>query len=189
MVKNVNLDEFEKMWNELGKTEEGAIKCYIIGAIEYANGNNDGENMCAMTLPMNYLNEKGLLGKTEKYRLNHMREVPNTPKSYLGGTVENAYDYSYDNVIVALPQSKRGEKEGKIFIQSGGKDNPTPVQLKKIKKDIGNYLMPAPLQQVLSEFKTTIFSASIILFFFSKKFGSIEQICFLSFYPAISKLI
>ena len=133
MVKNVNLDEFEKLWNDLGKTEEGATKCYIIGAIEYANGNNDGEKMCAITLPKNYLNAKGLLGKTEKYRLNHMREDPNTPKSYLGGTVENGYEYSYDNDVVSLPQSKKGEKESKIFIQSGGKDNPTPVQLKKNK--------------------------------------------------------
>jgi hypothetical protein len=35
---------------------------------------------------------------------------------------------------VALPQSKKGEKESKIFMQSGGKDNPTPVQLKKNKE-------------------------------------------------------
>ena len=129
----MNLSEFEKLWEKLGTTEEGATKCYIIGAMEYINGNDDGEKMCAMTLPKPYLNVNGLLGNTEKYRLNHMKEYPNTPKSYLGGTPENGYEYSYDNDIVALPKSKKGEKASKIFIQSGGKDNPTPVELKKNK--------------------------------------------------------
>ncbi len=129
----MNLAEFEKLWNKIGKNEEGATKCYIIGAIEYANGNDDGEKMVAMTVPKTYLNIKKLLGRTEKYRLNHMRESPNNPKSYLGGTVENDYKYSYDNDIVALPQSKKGPKKSKIFIQSGGKDFPTPITLKKNK--------------------------------------------------------
>ena len=130
----MDLNEFEKMWNKLGKTEEGATKCYIIAAMEHVNGNKDGAKMAAMTLPKPHLNKSGLPGSSEKYLLDHMKEEGgNTPKSYLGGTVDNGYDYSYDNNITALPQSKKGDKESKIFIQSGGKDNPTPVQLKKNK--------------------------------------------------------
>jgi hypothetical protein len=33
--------------------------------------------------------------------------------------------------IKFVSSSKRGEKESKVFIQSGGKDNPSPVQLRK----------------------------------------------------------
>ncbi|NVM27452.1 MAG: hypothetical protein HWN65_01310 [Candidatus Helarchaeota archaeon] len=130
----MNLSEFKKLWDKLGTTEEGAIKCYIIGAIEYVNGNDDGEKMCAMTIPKNYLNKKGLLGPSEKYLLTHMKEQPDTPKSYLGGTPENDYAYSYDNDLVVLEnKSQRGEKSSKLFIQSGGKDFPTPVRLRKNK--------------------------------------------------------
>ena len=131
----MNLSEFEKLWKKLGTTEEGATKCYIIGAIEYVNGNDEGEKMCAMTVPKNRLNDKGLLGPTEKFRITHMKEDPDTPKSYLGGTPENEYKtYSYDNDLVVLEnKSKRGEKKSKIFIQSGGKDFPTPVEMRKNK--------------------------------------------------------
>jgi len=89
--------------------------------------------MAAIALPKNHLNAKGAPGQSEQYLLDHMKEDPNIPKSYLGGTTDNGYSSSYDNEIIALPQSKKGEKESKIFIQSGGKDNPTPVQLKKNK--------------------------------------------------------
>ncbi len=130
----MKLAEFEKMWNDLAKTEEGAVKMYCIAAIEHIEGNADAEKMAAITLPKNYLNKRGLLGNTEKYRFEHMKEDGgNAPKSYLGGTPDNNYAYSYDNEIVSLPQSKKEEKKSKILIQSGGKDNPTANELKKNK--------------------------------------------------------
>ena len=130
----MNLSEFKKLWEELGTTPEGATKCYIIGAIEYAIGNDEGEKMCAMTVPKPRLNPQGLLGPTEKYRIEHMREKPDTPKSYLGGTPDNGYTYSYDNELVVLEDKcHREEKNCKIFIQSGGKHFPTPVELRKNK--------------------------------------------------------
>ena len=52
-------------------------------------------------------------------------------KSYLGGSPDNGYSYDYDHPIVILPQSDRGEDESKIFVQSGGKDLPSPVHLRR----------------------------------------------------------
>ena len=129
----MNFAEFEKMWNEQAKTEEGAVKMYILASIEYCEGNKDAKKMAALTLPKNYLNQSGMPLSSEQYRLDHMKEDPNIPKSYLGGTPDNGYSWDPNYTITALPQSKKGEKESKIFIQSGGKDNPTPVQLKKNK--------------------------------------------------------
>ena len=52
-------------------------------------------------------------------------------KSYLGGTPENGYIYDYDHPIRILEQSDRGDEESKVFVQSGGKDLPSPVHLRK----------------------------------------------------------
>jgi len=130
----MNYAEFEAKFNEEAKTEEGAVKMYIIAAIEYIEGNNEAKKMVSLTLPKPSLNSAGMPGSSEQYRLDHMKEDINIPRSYIGGTHANGYsDFSLDYTITSLPQSKKGEKESKIFIQSGGKDNPTPVNLKKNK--------------------------------------------------------
>jgi hypothetical protein len=52
--------------------------------------------------------------------------------SYLGGTPANKYAYSYgNNVVVDNRQTRRGDMETKLFVRSGGKDNSSPVALKK----------------------------------------------------------
>ena len=75
----MNLAEFEKMWKEQAKTEEGAVKMYCIAAIEFCEGNKDAKKMVAITLPKNYLNASGMPGPSEQYRLDHMKEDPNIP--------------------------------------------------------------------------------------------------------------
>ena len=47
----MNIAEFEEKWKNDGKTEEGTIKCFLIGVLEYLDGNKDAEKMIAMTLP------------------------------------------------------------------------------------------------------------------------------------------
>ncbi len=119
--------EFESKWNELGTTEEGTIKCFLMGVLEYLDGNENAEKMIAMTLP------KNKISSNVKYYLQYQFDKHNTG-SYLGGTPDNDYAYSYDNdPIIVEDSSKRGAKKSKIFVQSGGKDFASPVHLKKNK--------------------------------------------------------
>ncbi|TXT60415.1 MAG: hypothetical protein BAJALOKI1v1_1270001 [Promethearchaeota archaeon] len=123
----MKLAEFEAKWNELGTTEEGTIKCFLIGILEYLEGNKDAEKMIEMTLPKNKIDSR------VRYYLKSQFDK-NVAGSYLGGTPDNEYTYSYDNKVhVDSKQSKRGKKESKIFVQSGGKDFASPVHLKKNK--------------------------------------------------------
>ncbi|MFX1257139.1 MAG: DUF6935 domain-containing protein [Promethearchaeota archaeon] len=124
----MDLAEFKNEWDKLGKSEEGAIKCFLIGVLEYQNSNKDGEKMIAMTLPENNIS------RDVRYYLGLFNERKNIAQSYLGGTPENDYEYSYDNdIIIQEKGSKRGEKKSKIFVQSGGKSFASPVHLEKDK--------------------------------------------------------
>ncbi|MBN2150471.1 MAG: hypothetical protein JW839_03390 [Candidatus Lokiarchaeota archaeon] len=135
----MNYDEFKKMWDKEGKTEAGAIKCLLVAVLETFKENNaDGKRMWGLVLPKDQLTPKGEPGSQHKTALSQFEKtVPGTDfkggiaASYLGGTPANKYKSDYKASITLLPSSKRGEKESKVFVQSGGKDNPSPVQLRK----------------------------------------------------------
>ena len=129
----LKLKDFKEMWNKLGKTEKGAIKCYLIGVLEYIEGNKMAEKMIAITLPKPQLTPKGNPGKHEKYFLSLYKKYPNIAKSYFGGTPDNNYEYSIENDLIINDNSVRGDKDSKIFVQSGGKDFGSPVHLRKNK--------------------------------------------------------
>ena len=133
MCYKLKLKEFADLWNRFATTEEGAIKCYLIGVLEYIDNNKDAEKMISKTLPKSHLNDKGLPEKKEIYYLTLYKKYPNNAKSYFGGTPDNNYQYSVDNDLIINSNSQRGEKSSKIFVQSGGKDLGTPVHLKKNK--------------------------------------------------------
>ena len=122
----MNLAEFEGKWNKEGTTEEGTIKLFLIGVIEYLDGNKDAEKMIAMTLPKNELDKN-----TKYYITSQFSKTKNIAASYLGGTPDNNYKYSYDNKIEIGKQSNKGDKKSKIFVQSGGKASASPVHLQK----------------------------------------------------------
>jgi hypothetical protein len=135
----MNLDEFKKMWDKEGKSEAGAIKCLLVAVLETFKENNaDGKKMWAMVIPADQLTPKGEPGSQHKTAISQFGQtVPGTDfkggiaASYLGGTPANKYMPDYKASIKLLSQSTRGDKESKVFIQSSGKDNPTPVQLRK----------------------------------------------------------
>ncbi|MEX2684015.1 MAG: hypothetical protein Q6373_020760 [Candidatus Sigynarchaeota archaeon] len=135
----MNFDEFKKLWEKEGKNEAGAIKCLLIAVLETFKENNpDGKKMWGMVLPKDQLTPQGEPGTQHKIAMNQFGQtVPGTDfkggiaASYLGGTPANKYKPDYKASITLLPSSKRGEKDSKVFVQSGGKDNPSPVQLRK----------------------------------------------------------
>jgi hypothetical protein len=123
----MDLAEFKTKWEALGTTEEGAIKCFLLAVLEHLEGNEEAEEMITMTLPHNEISSN------VRYYLDSQFDK-HVAGSYLGGTPDNEYSYSYDNnVEVAEKSTKRGKKKSKIFVQSGGKDLASPVHLRKNK--------------------------------------------------------
>lgn len=123
--------EFVENWKQdWGKTELGAIRAFLIGVIEYLDNPEEGSRMIALTLPEHYLSQDGSPGR-DAFLEYFSNDGGNSAKSYLGGTPENSYRYDYDHHLELLANSNRGDQESKIFIQSGGKDLPTPVHLRK----------------------------------------------------------
>ncbi|MBN2586778.1 MAG: hypothetical protein JXA64_02895 [Candidatus Fermentibacteraceae bacterium] len=127
----MDFNEFREKWNsEWALTEEGALRAFLIGVIEYLKNPDEGGRMVALTLPDHYINDDGSPGR-DAFLEYFARNDGNAAKSYLGGTPENGYRYDYGHPIRILEQSDLGESESKIFIQSGGKDLPSPVHLRK----------------------------------------------------------
>jgi hypothetical protein len=123
--------EFKEKWDrEWGKTELGAIRAFLIGVIEYLEDSEKGSRMIALTLPEQHLDLEGLPGR-DAFLEYFSNDGGNSAKSYLGGTPENNYLFDYDHPLEMLGNSDRGELQSKIFIQSGGKDLPTPVHLRR----------------------------------------------------------
>jgi hypothetical protein len=138
----MSLAQFEALWASEGKTPEGSVRCLLIAALETVKENNrEGRKMWGMVLPKNYVDGKGEPDQTQRLAIDQFsRQVKGTSfkggiaASYLGGTPENGYTYSYGNKVeVDARQSRIGDEEAKLFVRSGGKDNPSPVILKKNK--------------------------------------------------------
>nr|MDO8109514.1 hypothetical protein [Candidatus Sigynarchaeota archaeon] len=136
----MDLKNFKALWDKEGKTPEGAVKCLLIAVLETIKEKNpEGKKMWGMVLPKDDLDANGEVGTAQKSAMqNFGRIVKGTDfpgaiaASYLGGSPDNNYKYSYDNkIVVDTKQTKRAEKECKLFIKSGGKDMSSPVQVKK----------------------------------------------------------
>jgi hypothetical protein len=139
---NMSLDEFKTLWETEGKTPEGSVRCLLIAVLEtLKEGNKDGKKMWAMVLPKDYVDKNGEPDSTQRLAIDQFGRIVKGTKfkggiaaSYLGGTPENGYTYSYNNkVVVDENNTKRSDNETKLFVRSGGKDNPSPVILKKNK--------------------------------------------------------
>lgn len=138
----MNLEKFKEQWLELATSPQGAVKMYIIAVLETVKEKNkEGLKMIGICLPKPELNNRKEPGKRHRFYLEQFsRHIKGTDfpgaiaGSYLGGTPENGYSYSYDNSIELVESRLDDEnKAGKIFVQSGGKDMASPVHVKKNK--------------------------------------------------------
>ncbi len=137
----MTLDEFKKQWEASAKTEKGAIKMYLIAVLEYLKDNPDGGKMIGQCLPKGDFTPEGKPTPSHRFYLEQFGKIVKgtdfpggIAASYLGGTPENKYSYDYANDIVVVESASRfGPDQSKVFVRSGGKDNPSPVTLKKNK--------------------------------------------------------
>ncbi|MHC9542657.1 MAG: hypothetical protein AB9903_24370 [Vulcanimicrobiota bacterium] len=136
----MSLADFQSLWDREGKTPEGAIKCLLIAVLETVKEENpDGLKMWGIPLPKDTLSPNGQPspGHVNFIITQFGRQIQGTDfrgaiaASYLGGSPQNGYKYSYSNSVSVDSRNAQGGDEVKIFIRSGGKDNPSPVTLKR----------------------------------------------------------
>ncbi|MHA1697321.1 MAG: DUF6935 domain-containing protein, partial [Promethearchaeota archaeon] len=68
-----------------------------------------------------------------EYYLDQFLKDPNIIRSYGGANYKSGYKFDPDNIKITVVKENITGNEAKITIQSGGKDNPTPMTLKRNK--------------------------------------------------------
>ena len=138
----ITLGEFKALWEKEGKTPEGSVRCLIIAVLETVKeGNKDGKKMWAMTLSKDYVDKNGEPDSSQRLAIDQFSRIVKGTNfrggiaaSYLGGTPANGYSCSYGNKVeVDENNTRRSDDQVKLFVRSGGKDNPSPVLMKKNK--------------------------------------------------------
>ena len=69
------------------------------------------------------------LRRSAKYFIGQFKKNKNIARSYVGGTPQNGYKFDKDNLVMTVTKKQEYGKGLKIFIDSGGKDMDTPVQI------------------------------------------------------------
>ncbi|NHJ85064.1 MAG: hypothetical protein FK734_06355 [Asgard group archaeon] len=129
-------DKFKKSWEKSADDPAQSVFHFLIACYNYTLDRKIGEAMATLLLSTKH-NQKDnsalsgyRFGPTNKQLMNYLLENPNIAKSYLGANYKD--DYKFDEkkpVMDLLTFQMEEEKHGKVFIQSGGKDFPTPVQV------------------------------------------------------------
>lgn len=134
-----DFDKFKKSWEKSASDPAQSVFHLLIAAYNYCNDSEIGDPMATVVLSKKH-NQKdastlsGLkLGKTNRYLFKHMAENINIVKSYLGANYKEDYKFNEKKLTMSLLTFDSDGKYGKVVIQSGGKDFPTPVGVGKNK--------------------------------------------------------
>ncbi len=134
-----DFDKFQKSWEKSASDPAQSVFHLLIAAYNYCLDPEIGDPMATVVLSKKH-NQKdastptGLkLGKTNRYLFRHMAEDINIVKSYLGANYKADYKFNEKKLTMSLLTFDSDGKYGKVVIQSGGKDFPTPVKVGKNK--------------------------------------------------------
>ena len=132
-----SFSEFKDQWEKDAGSPEKSIMYYVIAALNIEKDPKLAEAMMTVVVSKNDCLEDGSspsglkLGRSAKYYIGQFKGNKNIARSYVGGTPENGYSIK-ENALTMTVVSKQDHGKGvKIFIDSGGKDFDTPVQLMK----------------------------------------------------------
>jgi hypothetical protein len=110
---------------------------YLIAALNIEKDAKLAETMMTVVVSKNDCLEdsrspSGLkLGKSASYYIGQVQNNKNIARSYVGGTNTNGYKIDTKALTMTVVSKQDAGKGVKIFIQSGGKDMATPLQLAK----------------------------------------------------------
>lgn len=135
----IDFDKFKKSWEKTASDPAQSVFHLLIAAYNYCKDPKIGDPMATVVLSKKHnmkdtSSSSGLkLGKTNRYLFTHMAEDINIVKSYLGGNYKEDYKFNEKRLAMSLLTFDSDGKYGKVVIQSGGKDFPTPVSVGKNK--------------------------------------------------------
>jgi hypothetical protein len=132
-----SFSKFKSAWEKDAGKPEKSILYYLIAALNIEKDPELAEAMMTVVVSKRDCLEDGgspsglKLGKTAKYYIGQFKGNKNIARSYVGGTNTNSYKYSKSNLVMTVVRTEKQKKGLKIFIQSGGKDMPTPVYVRE----------------------------------------------------------
>ncbi|MBD3405702.1 MAG: hypothetical protein GF411_06170 [Candidatus Lokiarchaeota archaeon] len=133
--------KFKSAWEKDADSPYNTIMYYLIAALNIEKDPDLANAMMTVVVSKNDSVEDSKSPSGRKlrrtgaaYYIGQFQRNTDIAKSFVGGTQENDYQIDEDKLVMTVvkEQDKRN-KEKKIFIQSGGKDNPTPVTLARNK--------------------------------------------------------
>ncbi|MFW9768212.1 MAG: DUF6935 domain-containing protein [Candidatus Thorarchaeota archaeon] len=130
-----SFSKFKSAWEKDAGKPENTIMFYLIAALNVEKDPDLGEAMMTVVVSKRDCMESGdspsgfKLRPSAKYFVGQFKRNPNIARSYVGGTYKNGYKYDKNNLTMTIVSKKEHGKGLKIFIDSGGKDLDTPVQV------------------------------------------------------------
>jgi hypothetical protein len=132
-----SFSKFKKEWEKDASEPENTIMYYLIAALNVESDPKLADAMMTVVVSKNDCIEdikspSGLkLGRSAKYYIGQFQGNKNIARSYVGGTPDNNYDIDQNALTMTVTKRQEHGKGLKIFIDSGGKDFDTPIQLMK----------------------------------------------------------
>ena len=132
-----SFSKFKSEWEKNAGKPENTIMYYLIAALNVEKDPKLANAMMTVVVSKKDCVKSGSspsglkLGTSAKYFIGQFKKNENIARSYVGGTNTNNYKFRKSSLIMTVVSKKDHGKGVKIFIQSGGKDMPTPLQLRK----------------------------------------------------------
>jgi hypothetical protein len=129
--------KFKSAWEKDADKPENTILYYLIAALNIEKDPKLADAMMTVVVSKNDCFEDGgspsglKLGKSASYYIGQFQNNKNIARSYVGGTNTNGYKIDTKALTMTVVSKQDAGKGVKIFIQSGGKDLDTPLQLAK----------------------------------------------------------
>ncbi|TET10704.1 MAG: hypothetical protein E3J86_04905 [Candidatus Thorarchaeota archaeon] len=131
-----SFSKFKSAWEKDAGKPENTIMYYVIAALNIEKDPKLADAMMTVLVSKRDCMEDGgspsglKLGRSAKYFIGQFKKNKNIARSYVGGTYKNEYKFSKSNLTMTVVKKQEHGKGLKIFIDSGGKDLNTPVQLR-----------------------------------------------------------
>ena len=152
----ISYDEFAKRFQTEGKTPEGSIKMLFEALLKIEDNYDLAEALVAVVLNGKDMSENSGsisgydIGSSARYMFDRIKDNYRIVRSYVGAVPDDDYNkFDKNNLVVNFPPNGKKinglkvdntitEKstKGRIYVQSSGKDFPTPIYLEKNSKGL-----------------------------------------------------
>lgn len=149
-LNTASITAFQEKFKTEGKTYQGAIRMLFLALLELEKNPEEAQVMLSAVyngkkLTADSSSPTGYsLGNSDRFIVDQMRQRPEIVRSYVGGTPEQNYtnfDAEAGNIVypahgtviegLKVNNTLDGNTEGQVYIQSLGKDFPTPIRLEQ----------------------------------------------------------